>query len=481
MSENGQRPRRRCANWSGVTLDADSCYRALCARDRRFDGVFFVGVKTTGIYCRPVCPARTPGRDRCVFFVLAAEAEREGFRACFRCRPERAPGAKREDGAGRAVAAILASVDTSPRLEAVAARLGMTSRHLRRVVHAELGVSPVDLLATRRLALARELLLDTELSITEIVFASGFGSVRRFNAAFVARYGRPPSALRKTESRASGDQGDLVRLSLEYRPPLDFAALLDFLGGRAIRGVELVQDGVYQRAVRAGSKRGLIRVRPLPGRHALELAVSPSLVRTLSPVVARARRLFDLDAQPAVIDAHLSRDRRLAALVRRRPGLRLPGAWDEHELAIRAVLGQQVSVAAARTFAGRLVELFDGWPSAALVARSPERSLTGIGLTTARARTLRALCAALANGDVRLTQGADAEQIRTALTELPGIGPWTADYIAMRALGCPDAFPAGDLGLRKALGGVSERECLALADRWRPWRAYAAMHLWTSH
>ena len=212
MSENGQRPLRRCANSSRVTLDADSCYRALCARDRRFDGVFFVGVKTTGIYCRPVCPARTPGRDRCAFFALAAEAEREGFRACFRCRPERAPGAKREDGAGRAVAAILASVDTSPRVETVAARLGMTSRHLRRVVQAELGVSPVELVATRRLALARELLLDTELSITEIVFASGFGSVRRFNAAFVARYGRPPSALRRTESHAIGDEGPMILL-----------------------------------------------------------------------------------------------------------------------------------------------------------------------------------------------------------------------------------------------------------------------------
>lgn len=481
MSENGQRPHRRCANSSRVTLDADSCYRALSARDRRFDGVFFVGVKTTGIYCRPVCPARTPGRDRCVFFALAAEAEREGFRACFRCRPERAPGARREDGAGPAVAAILASVDTSPRLEAVAAGLGMTSRHLRRVVRAELGVSPVELVATRRLALARELLLDTELSITEIVFASGFGSVRRFNAAFVARYGRPPSALRKAESRPSGGEGDQVRLCLEYRPPLDFPALLDFLGGRAIRGVEVVQDGIYQRTVHAGPKRGSISVRPLPGRHALELAVSPALVRSLMPVVARARRLFDLDAQPALIDAHLSKDRRLAALVRRRPGLRVPGAYDGNELAIRAVLGQQVSVAAARTFAGRLVELFDGWPSVAQLARSPERSLTGIGLTSARARTLRTLCAALARGDISLTPGADAVQTRAALTEIPGIGPWTADYIAMRALGYPDAFPAGDLGLRKALGGVSERECLALAERWRPWRAYAALHLWMSN
>lgn len=484
MSENGQRPVPRCATSSLVTLDPDSCYRAMCARDSRFDGVFFVGVKTTGVYCRPVCPARTPGRDRCVFFTLAAEAEREGFRACFRCRPERAPGTGGTDAASRAVSAILASSEPlspkGPRLETLAKRLGMTSRHLRRVVHTELGVSPIDLVATRRLSLARELLLDTALPITEIAFASGFGSVRRFNAAFAARYRRAPSEVRRAESSAAAGDGELVHLTLEYRSPYDYPTLLGFLATRAIPGVEEVEGDVYRRRAKLGAERGLISVRPKKGRAALDLAVSSSLTHVLLLVVARVRRLFDLDARPDLIDAHLLRDRRLAPLVRRRPGLRVPGAFDPDEVAVRAVLGQQISVAAARTLAGRLVTLFHGWPSASQISRATERSLMGIGLTGARARTLRALCAALARGELRLAPSADPDQTRAALCEIPGIGAWTAEYIAMRALGWPDAFPAGDLGLRKALGGASKERCLAIAEHWRPWRAYAALHLWTS-
>lgn len=479
MSENGQRSRARCASSPFVKLDPDACYRALTAHDSRFDGVFFVGVKTTGVYCRPVCRARTPRRDRCVFFALAAEAEREGFRACFRCRPERAPGTRGTEPAARVVSAILGSLDASrPKLEELAERLGMTSRHLRRVVQDELGVSPIELVSTRRLALARELLLETSVPITEVAFASGFASVRRFNSAFIARYGRPPSAVRKSEPAAGA--AERVRVCLDYRPPLDFEALLAFFARRAVPGLEEVVGDEYRRRVRLGGKRGLVAVRRRPGRAALELEVAPSLVPVLMPLVARVRRLFDLDAEPAEIDAHLGRDRRLAPLVARRPGLRVPGAFEPDELAIRAVLGQQVSVAAARTYAGRLVELFGAFPRANELARASEPSLVGIGLTRARARTLVALARALSSGRVGLGPGADPDRTREALLEIPGVGPWTADYIALRAIGFPDAFPAGDLGLRNALGGVSTEHCAKLAERWRPWRAYAAIHLWTN-
>ncbi len=508
-----------------MPLDADACFRALCARDDRFDGVFFVGVKTTGIYCRPVCAARTPGRDRCVFFARAAEAERDGFRACFRCRPERAPGAAPVDAVSRIATAALASIDAvasgEASVEDLAARLGVSGRHLRRAVVSELGVSPIELVSTRRLALARQLLMDTAMPITELALASGFGSIRRFNDAFRLRYGRAPSELRRADAAPgdrlrgargeAGTRGGAIELRLDVRAPFDWDGLRDFFAVRAVPGVESVDDDELRRTARIGAHQGIITVRPIVLRRgraggkgaaraaesdrgigALAVTVSQSLAGVLIAVVARVRRMLDVDARPALIAEHLGRDAKLAALVRARPGLRLPGAFDGFEIATRAVLGQQVSVAGARTLAGRLVQRFGPalsgaepgldrvWPNAEEIATASVRDIAAIGLPAARAEALSALARAVVDGRVTLEPPVDPDGLQRTLRELPGFGPWTASYVAMRALGWPDAFLEGDLVIRRALGGATEKACLARAEAWRPWRAYVVMHLWAS-
>jgi AraC family transcriptional regulator of adaptative response / DNA-3-methyladenine glycosylase II len=349
-------------------LTDDARYDALLARDRRFDGVFFVGVSTTGIYCRPICPARTPGRARCTFYETPAQAEAAGFRACFRCRPELAPGNADVDAVDQLVAAaaerIAEGALNEGTVDDLAAELGVSARHLRRATEARLGVSPLALAQTRRLALAKQLLQDTALPVTQIAFAAGFASVRRFNAAFAEAMGAPPSRLRRENvepaavaaaaAGAAADAAGLV-LRLDYRPPYAWEQTLRFLAARAIPGVEAVDvgAGAYRRVVREGAVVGTIEVRPVAGRPALALAVSPSLVPALMPIVARVRRLFDLDARPDLIARVLGRDPRLAPLVAARPGLRVPGAVDTFEAAVRAMLGQQISVAAATTLAGR--------------------------------------------------------------------------------------------------------------------------------
>jgi len=480
-----------------ATLDSDACYRALAARDARFDGLFFVGVTTTGIYCRPVCRARTPARARCVFFRRPAEAEREGFRACFRCRPELAPGASPAESTSRLVAQATARIDAGALNEAgldeLARELGVTARHLRRAVREELGVSPVALAQSRRLALAKHLLHDSSLSMAEVALTSGFASIRRFNAAFRARYERSPSELRRSArpgTAAVPAPRDAIPLTLAYRPPFGFGALLAFLGARALPGVERVEGGTYARTARVGERTGWIAVSHEGG--ALRALVSPSLATAVTALVPRLRRLFDLDARPDAIDEHLAADRALRPLVRRRPGLRIPGSLDPFEIAVRAVLGQQVSVRAARTLAGRVASAFGApiatpieglsfvFPAAERLADAAEHALTGLGLTSARARTIRALARAVASGTLRLDAAADPRSLVDELLALPGVGPWTAQYVAMRALGAPDAFPDGDLVLRRVLGVRAPREALARAERWRPWRAYAALHLWTS-
>lgn len=472
----------------------ETWYRALSAHDPRFDGVFFVGVRTTGIYCRPVCRARTPGRDRCVFFHRAAEAERDGFRACFRCRPELAPGNGPVDAVPRLVEAALARIEAGAlnegSLDALAGELGVSARHLRRAMAAELGVSPVELAQSRRLALAKQLLHETGLPLAEIAFASGFSSVRRFNALFRTRFGGPPSSLRRARDEAAA--GDLLTLRLDYRAPFSWASLVAFLGARAIPGVESVEDGVYRRAARLGDRAGWIAVHHDPTRPALRAEISRSLTGALMPLVGRLRALFDLDAHPAVIDAHLSRDPRLAGSVARRPGLRVPGAFDGFETAVRAVLGQQVSVRAATTVSGRLAQAFGApistpwagvthlFPRAEILAGASEASIASLGMPGARARAVIALAGAAAEGSLRLDRRGDPARTVTQLEALPGVGAWTAHYVAMRALGWPDAFPASDLALRQALGGVAARDTLTLAEPWRPFRAYAALHLWTT-
>ncbi|WP_304466093.1 DNA-3-methyladenine glycosylase 2 [Vitiosangium sp. GDMCC 1.1324] len=476
------------------TLETETCYRALTARDRRFDGLFFVAVSTTGIYCRPVCTARTPRQDRCAFYRTAAEAEHAGFRACLLCRPELAPGSAPVDSVPRLVATAVSRIEggylNESSIDDLAAELGVTSRHLRRAMEAELGVSPVELAQSRRLALAKQLLQDTALPLAEIAFASGFQSVRRFNALFQERFGRPPSELRRKGAEEEGSRSLVLRL--DYRPPLDWGQLLLFLRGRAIPGVEHVGDSEYRRTVRLGGKTGWLVVRHDPKRPALLAEVSLSLAGVLMPVAARLRTLFDLDAQPEVIAECLGRDALLGKLVQQHPGLRVLGAFDPFEMTVRAILGQQVSVRAATTLSGRLVARFGEsldsphaeisrlFPLPETLAAATVDDVASLGLPGARAKSLLGVARAVAEGSVRLDRHAEVDETMAALEALPGIGAWTSHYVAMRALRWPDAFPASDLGIRKALGGVTAKVAAERAEAWRPWRSYAAVHLWTS-
>lgn len=478
-----------------MTIDDHACYRAILARDARFDGLFFTGVRTTGIYCRPVCPAKTPARSSCRFFSSAALAEQSGFRPCLRCRPELAPGRAPVDSTRSLAHAAAARIEAGAlneggNLESLGESLGISSRQLRRAMRRELGVSPVELAQTSRLLLAKRLIADTRLPLVQVAFAAGFESVRRFNAAFRSHYRLTPSTMRR--AAGGGDStGETLRLLLGYRPPLAWNALLRFLSARAITGVECVSQNAYHRTVAIGEHRGWLSVHQLPEKNQLAIELTPSLAPVLPQVLARLRSLLDVDARPDVIAAHLSGDKHLAAAVRREPGLRVPGAFDGFELAWRAVLGQQVSVRGASTLAARFAEHFGEsiatplpclnrlTPSSTAFAAARTTTIAGIGLPTARAETVRSLAKAVAAGTIGFEPGLDPADTELKLTELPGIGPWTAAYIAMRGLHWPDAFPAGDLGLSKA-SGLSKRELAVAAESWRPWRAYAAMYLWES-
>jgi AraC family transcriptional regulator, regulatory protein of adaptative response / DNA-3-methyladenine glycosylase II len=489
MSEKGQREKYITCTTRFV-FDNDR-YEAMCTRDPRFDGVFFVGVRSTGIYCRPICPARTPGRAQCVFFARAALAESEGFRACLRCRPERAPGDASVDAVSRLVRAALARIDTGElhdrSLEDFASDLGVSARHLRRAVESVLGVSLVRYAQSRRVALARELLRDTALPITEIAFASGFRSVRRFNTSFHSHMGCAPSELRRS---AKVTHDTTLTLRLDYRPPIAWKPLLAFLGGRVIPGVECVDDTGYIRTVRLGESSGWIHVSRMRGYNALTLRVSRGLAPRLIEVVAKVRHLFDLDAHPQAVDAFLARDEMMKWRVERLPGLRVPGTVDGFEMLVRAVLGQQVSVRAATTLAGRLVvamgDVADGMPSElsrwfptpARLCRAEVSELCALGILRSRAETLISLARAVHRGRIDLRPGGDPDVVLNTLTAIPGIGPWTAQYVAMRALRWPDAFPAEDLVVRKALGNVTTSVARNRGRLWSPWRSYATMHLW---
>lgn len=478
-----------------MTIDGDVCYRALAARDTRFDGVFFVGVKTTGIYCRPVCTAKTPGRKSCRFFASAALAEQAGFRPCLRCRPELAPGHAPVDSTrtiARAAAARIeaGALSNGGSLEDLAASLGLSSRQLRRSVRKELGVSPVELAQTNRLLLAKRLIAETRLPMVQVAFAAGFESVRRFNALFRSHYRLSPSALRRSSSKAVAT--DCLRLVLAYRPPFDWDSILRFLAARAIPGVECVTGVAYHRTVGIGEHRGWLRVSPVAGRNLLAVDLATALAPVLPSILVRLRNLFDLDARPDVIAGHLALDPLLLPWVKRQPGLRVPGAFDSFELGMRAILGQQVSVRGASTLAGRFAQrcgevietplacLTRLAPTAESLSTSRSATLAGLGLPSARAESLRNLARVVARREIDLEPGVDPAAIVARLAELPGIGPWTAEYIAMRALRWPDAFPAGDLGLKKASRLKSAKALEKAAEGWRPWRSYAAMHLWES-
>lgn len=492
MSESGQTAWSPGAKLLRVSLSSAHCYEVVKARDARFDGLFFVGVSTTGVYCRPVCRVRTPGRDRCSFFANAASAEAAGFRPCLRCRPELAPGAAPADAAQRvantAVARIEAGALSGGSVEELAAELGVSSRQLLRAVESEYGVSPLALAQTQRLLLAKQLLTDTPLRVIDVAFGSGFASVRQFNRLFRQAYRLNPLALRK-QSAKQPTPGQHILLKLGFRPPLAWLPLVQFLAGRASTRTEKLNGDSYLRSVRLGQHRGFIRARPL-GPSVLGVEVAPSLLPVLPELRRRLRRLFDLEANPLVIDQLLRRRPELRSRLRRTPGLRVPGAFSGFELALRAVLGQQITVKAATTIFGRFVETFGGKvetpepevdrfaPDAADIANAGLQQLIDRGLTQRRAESVRALARAVADGVVKLDPPVDFVAMRGTLQELPGIGPWTAEYIAMRALGDPDAFPHSDLGLLNAVQLEKPAALLAMAEAWRPFRAYAALHLW---
>jgi AraC family transcriptional regulator of adaptative response / DNA-3-methyladenine glycosylase II len=524
MSESRELSRRYGGRIAVVELDFDRCYRAVDSRDPRFDGWFVTAVTSTRIYCRPSCPAVTPKRRNVRFLPSPAAAQREGFRACLRCRPDAAPGSpewdNRADVVARAMRLIGDGVVDRHGVPGLASRLGYTERHLNRMLHTELGAGPLALARAQRAQTARVLIETTGLGLAEIAFAAGFRSVRQFNETIQQVYGRAPSHLREAVGARQATAPGTITLRLPYRPPLHAAALFGFLAARAIPGVEATDDDGYHRALRLPHGHGTVTLRPGDGYVQATLRLTD--VRDLAPAVARCRRLLDLDADPQAVDAALAVDPAFTAAVEDEPGVRLPRAVDGFELAVRAIVGQQVSVTAARTVLAKLVRGcspvreegapltgYTGkgapsstspasaanpapanpasanpapqspFPDAATVAAAPDEAFA---VPAARRRTIRALAKAVADGTLALDDGADRAETEKHLLMLPGVGPWTAGYIALRALGDPDVFLATDLGARRgaaALGLPSEPGALAgYAARWRPWRSYALIRLW---
>jgi AraC family transcriptional regulator, regulatory protein of adaptative response / DNA-3-methyladenine glycosylase II len=481
-----------------MDMDATACYRAISTRDARFDGRLFVGVKTTGIYCRPICPARTPKFKNVSFYASAAAAQEAGFRPCLRCRPETSPDLAFWRGTSNTVSRALALIEAGgldeADVEGLANRLGVGARQLRRLFHQHVGASPVAVAQTRRVLLAKQLIHETTLPMAEVALASGFNSVRRFNETFLQMFGRSPATLRRVRDKTRREAGSLsVRLA--YRPPYDWDAMLAFLRARAIPGVEMVSESVYRRTIAIGEASGMIEVAPAD-KNRVDVSVQFPDMAALPQIIARVRRVFDLAADPDMIGEHLSLDPVLAPLVAARPGLRVPGGWDGFELAVRAIFGQQITVPAATKLLGRLVEahgtrlpapirdvegLGHLFPSPARVAKA---DLSVLGMPKARAVAVTSLARAICADPAIFSRGACLEEAIAKLRSLPGIGEWTAQYIAMRELREPDAFPAADIGLLRAMatadGRPSPAELLSRAERWRPWRAYAALHLWAA-
>lgn len=488
-----------------MDLDRDACFRAVKARDRRFDGRLFTAVRTTGIYCRPICPARTPKPENVVFYATAAAAQEAGFRPCLRCRPESSPDLSTWRGGSNTVSRALALISSGAldgdqaAVGGLARRVGIGERQLRRLFRDHLGASPIAVAQTRRVLFAKQLIHETGMSMVDVALASGFGSFRRFNDTFRHLYGRPPLALRRHRmgAAAAAPTRSSITLQLSYAPPYDWPAIIGFLAARAIPGVEVVEPDRYRRTIDLGGRHGTIEVAPLPNRDALAATIHFPDVRALPTIVARIRRVFDLGADIGAIDAQLAEDPDLARLIAARPGLRVPGAWDGFELAVRAVLGQQITVSAARQLAARLVEVHgarlvvhgEAPPGLTSVFPGPSRlaeaPLADLGMPRARALGLSALAAAAAGNPELFERNEDLAGAVARLRALPGIGEWTAQYIALRALREPDAFPAADIGLLRAMTGPdglrpSPSALLARAEAWRPWRAYAAQHLWTT-
>ncbi|UCE04122.1 MAG: DNA-3-methyladenine glycosylase 2 family protein [Candidatus Latescibacterota bacterium] len=479
------------------TLDSSVCYRALQTRDARFDGRFFTGVVSTGIYCRPVCPAPTPKADNCRFFHCAAAAQEAGFRPCLRCRPETSPGSSPWLGTSSTVSRALRLISEGAldcgNVEELAERVGVGERHLRRLFLHHLGTPPRSVAQTRRLLFAKRLIDETNLTMADVALSSGFASVRRFNDAIRETYKRTPRELRRASAASRDGSRSEIVLRLAYRPPFHWQALHHFLSQRLTPGIDALGADSYRRTVCIDAEHGLIEVRRVQERNHLEARIRIGNATKLIDVVSRLRRQFDLDADPQEIAAQLLADQRLAPLVRAHPGLRIPGAWDPFEIAVRAVLGQQITVRAATTLMTRLVQTYgepleadnEAMPELTRVFPRPERlaqaRLTGIGLPATRAAAISSIAAAVRDGDLRF-DAARSDFVET-LRRIRGIGEWTAEYVALRGLGEPDAFPAADLGLRRALGPAGDlatsTQVMRMAEAWRPWRAYAALYIWT--
>lgn len=484
------------------TAEDRARYAAFKAKDARFDGCFFVGVSSTGIYCRPVCPAKLPKKENCTFYDSAAAAEGAGFRPCLLCRPERAPGAAPIDAtsvlAREAAKLLEENCGNGHNIAEYVHRLGCSERHMRRAFMAEFKVSPVQYLQTCRLLLAKNLLTDTQLPVTDVAMAAGFGSLRRFNDLFKRQYRMTPTALRKQIPDQKGGAGSSTLL-LGYRPPYHWEQIFDFLRQRAIPGVEAVSGNTYMRTVRYMTVEkkeihGWLQVAHRPRKNALAVTVSPDLPPALPHLLARVRSLFDLYCHPDAVYETLSvmNDIKPGLCA---PGVRLPGCFEPFETAVRAVLGQQITVKAAGTLAGRIAEVFGTpvdtgmaglthtFPSAHdIVALEGEISehLGPLGVTRARANTILALARKIVSEEIDLTLCLHPEAEIQKLLDIPGVGPWTAQYIAMRAMGWPDAFPHTDLGVKKALAPLSSDEILEKGEAWRPWRGYATINLWNS-
>jgi AraC family transcriptional regulator of adaptative response / DNA-3-methyladenine glycosylase II len=484
-------------------LDPQACYRALQTRDERFDGRIFVGVTSTGIYCRPVCPARTPKLENCQFYPSAAAAHEAGFRPCLRCRPETVLDLGSWRGTSNTVSRGLAliaegNLDGETGLEALAERLGVGGRQLRRLFQQHLGASPIAVAQTRRVLFAKQLIQETRLPMAEIAMAAGFGSVRRFNEVFQRLFQRSPSALRHAMSSPLGSLAESgVTVRLRYRAPYDWAAMLSHLRARAVDGVERVVGGLYGRTVMHEGRMGTVEIRHLPAARSLAATLRFPTVSALASIVARVRRVFDLGADPTAIGKDLARDPLLAPLVEERPGLRVPGGWEGFELATRAILGQQVSVEAGRQLACQLVHVCGArvpgrercddaltfvFPSAEQVAAA---DLSSLGMPKSR-RVALVAAAKVALADPSFFEPLETlEKTVARLRTIPGVGDWTAHTIALRAAREPDAFPASDVGLLRSAARAGGRrssaaDLLERAERWRPWRAYAAQHLWAA-
>ena len=478
-----------------MTLDLQVCSRARLSRDPRFDGKFFIGVRSTKIYCRSICPVPTVQEKNVRYFSTAAAAAEAGFRPCLRCRPECSPGTPAWLGTSSTVSRALRLIAENGLqdggMEALADRLGVGSRHLRRLFVRHLGASPSAVAQTRRLHFAKKLIDETYLPMGDLALASGFGCVRRFNAAVLKTYKRTPTQIRRLARQKEIQPENQYLFQLRYRPPYHWKGMLAFLAARATPGVEAVDLQGYRRSISLNGCDGYFEVSRAEGlaggNDALAVRVQIADPHSLYTIIERIRHMFDLNADWATIAQGLGADPELRARLRAQPGLRVPGCWNGFELTIRAILGQQISVKGATTLAGRIAKSFGQsssgpvglthiFPTAEVLA---DANLTSVGLTQKRAETIRALARAVCDGQIRFERINDSDAFLARLVEIPGIGSWTAQYVAMRALGEPDAFPTGDLGLLRALGLSASRDLDKRAEAWRPWRSYASMYLWS--